>query len=333
MTKPSDTSKGSDSTGNGWVIGVGAVVLWGAALAVWDWWVANPAVRTVLIWVFSVVGILHVAALVVVVWARRSGGAVGRGGVSGGWERGEREVFAVVPVVGGSRKRPPVLGTHARRVPALEFWPVLLRQADGLSSSERVVRALWGRDGNRLVWGVSVDRDLGAGAQRAAGSVWPAARVDEWPLDGREEVSDCVPIEEGGGTVVRCYLVPEDPSRPLHTPSGVPDHPMARVWDVLSAHPDVDVELRVDLVPLSPQERDRACSDRGKSLGEHDPDRVLWETEEHQARVGGVRVLLRVARAGAGHAAECESVAAQVCRVLNMFWSTDYNQLVVRKNT
>ena len=110
MTKQGDTSKGSDSTGIVWLIGVGAVVLWGAALAVWDWWVANPAVRTVLIWVFSVVGILHVAALVVVVWARRSGGAVGRGGVSGGWERGEREVFAVVPVVGGIRKRPPFWG-------------------------------------------------------------------------------------------------------------------------------------------------------------------------------------------------------------------------------
>ena len=39
---------------------------------------------------------------------------------------------------------------------------------------------------------------------------------------------------------------------------------------------------------------------------------VVWQ---------GVRVLLRVARAGAGHAAECESVAAQVCRVLDMFWS------------
>ena len=161
---------------------------------------------------------------------------------------------------------------------------------------------------------------------------WPGVRVEPWPLDDESgSVSDGLPVGEGGGTVVRRYLTPESLALPLDTPSGRPDHPMARVGDVLDAHPDVNVELRVDLVPLSPQERDRVCADRLKDLDEDDPDRELWETDANTRRLAGVRVLLRVARAGAGHAAECERVAERICGVLDTFWATEYNGLASRK--
>ena len=131
--------------------------------------------------------------------------------------------------------------------------------------------------------------------------------------------------------MVRRYLAPRDLSCPLGMPSGTVDHPMARVSDVLADHPEVDVQLRIDLVPLSPAERGRVCADRLKNLGEYDPDRDLWETADKRDLVAGVRVLLRVAREGPGHASECEQVAARVCGVLDSFWSTDYNGLVARK--
>ena len=71
----------------------------------------------------------------------------------------------------------------------------------------------------------------------------------------------------GGGTVVRRYLTPAVLSRPLFAPSGTPDHPMARVADVLDAHPDVDVQLRIDLVPLSPAARERVCDEAFGNVG------------------------------------------------------------------
>ena len=74
-------------------------------------------------------------------------------------------------------------------------------------------------------------------------------------------------------------LTPVVLSRPLFVPLGIPDHPMARVADVLDAHPDVDVQLRVDLVPLSPAARGRVCAKRLESLGEYDRDRGVWENE------------------------------------------------------
>ena len=56
-----------------------------------------------------------------------------------------------------------------------------------------------GCDGERLGVGVSVDPELGASAQRAAESLWPTARVEDWPLDGRVVVSDNVAVGRGGG--------------------------------------------------------------------------------------------------------------------------------------
>ena len=85
----------------------------------------------------------------------------------------------------------------------------------------------------------------------------------------KRAVSDSAPMSEGGGggTVVRRYLTPAVLSRPLFAPSGTPDHPMARVADVLDAHPDVDVQLRIDLVPLSPTARETGVCEAFGSLG------------------------------------------------------------------
>ena len=66
------------------------------------------------------------------------------------------------------------------------------------------------------------------------------------------------------------------------------------------------------------------CDERLETLGEYDPDRGVWETGDKQQMVAGVRVLLRVARAGAGHASECVGVADQVFSVLDSLWATDF---------
>ena len=103
------------------------------------------------------------------------------------------------------------------------------------------------------------------------------------------------------------------------------------MWDVLLAHPDVDVELRVNLVSLSPTDPNRACAARLEGLDEDDPDRELWEPDTNVDRLGEVRLLLRVSREGAGHATKWQRVADRICGVLNMFWWTDYKQLVTRR--
>ena len=199
-------------------------------------------------------------------------------------------------------------------------------------ASEGVARVLCARDGSgKLVWGVSVDREIGPSVRRAVGSVWAGSRIEQWPVTDSDLVSDSVPIEEGGGTVVRRYLTPAVLCRPLFMPDGTPDHPMARVVDVLDAHPEVDVQWRIDLVPLSAADRERVCGERLESLGEFDPDRDVWETGDKQEMLAGVRVLLRVARAGAGHASECVRVADRIFGVLDSLWSTDHNHLGVRE--
>ena len=212
-------------------------------------------------------------------------------------------------------------------IPVLELWPGVLRQSVGLGAARSVVRVMWTRDeGGELVSGVSVDRQLGPSVRRSVGSLWPDAVVEDWPRD--VTVSDKTPTD--GGAVERRYLTPAVLSRPLFTPSGTPDHPMARVADVLAAHPDVDFGLRVDLVPISPSARGRVCAKRLETLDDFDPDREVWETEQKRQMVAGVRVLLRVARSGPGHVAECVGVADRVCGVLDSLFSTDHNRLDVR---
>ena len=329
----SDKKRVSGSGGIGWA---GLVVFgafgWGAFLWLQEWWAANGVTvlrRARLVGLAVLGGVLLVLAARW--WWRRRSARADRKPVGDGWAVGDRDEFAVVPAPGAGRSKPPGTGQRSGKAsPALELWPMVLRQSSGLGSPEGVARVMWTRDRGKLVCGVSVDRQIGPSVRRSVGSVWPDTRIEPWPPS--VAVSDSAPMSEGGGgTVVRRYLTPAVLSRPLFAPSGTPDHPMARVADVLDAHPDVDVQLRVDLVPLSPAARGRVCAKRLEALGEYDPDRGVWETNERQQMLSGVRVLLRVARAGVGHASECMRVADQVCGVLNSLWSTDHNRLGVRE--
>ena len=318
------------SVGRGWLCSERLVGV--RSFGLQEWWDGERGV-SVLRWA-QLGGVAALGGVVLFLvarwWWRRRSARAARKPVGDGWASGDRDVFAVVPAPGAARK-PPGTGQKRRKAaPALELWPAVLRQSFGLGSPQSTARVMWTRDGGKLVWGVSVDRQIGASVRRSVGSVWPDTRIEPWPQS--VAVSDSAPMSEGGGggTVVRRYLTPAVLSRPLFAPSGTPDHPMARVADVLDAHPDVDVQLRIDLVPLSPAARERVCAKRLETLGEHDPDRSVWETDEKRQMLAGVRVLLRVARAGAGHASECMRVADQVCDVLNSLWSTDHNRLTVR---
>ncbi len=93
--------------------------------------------------------------------------------------------------------------------------------------------------------------------------------------------------------MVRRLLAPAVLARPLHSPAGGPDHPMAPVADIMADHPLVDVRLVIDLVALSPSQRARVCDE---GLDAYDPDRLGWETDDRRGLVEGVRMLLRVSR-------------------------------------
>ena len=326
-----DKKRVSDSDGIGWggVLVFGALG-WGAWLWLLEWWAVNGVTvlrRARLVGLAVLGGVLMV--LVARWWWRRRSARADRGPVGDGWASGDRDEFAVVAAAGAGRKPPGMGQRQGKASPALELWPMVLRQSSGLGSPEGVARVMWTRDGGKLVWGVSVDREVGPSVRRAVGSVWPDTRIEPWPQS--VAVSDSAPTNEGGGTVVRRYLAPVVLARPLFVPSGTPDHPMARVADVLDAHPDVDFQLRIDLVPLSPAARGQVCEQRLETLGAFDPDRGVWETGDKQQMVAGVRVLLRVARAGAGHASECMRVADRVFSVLDSAWATDFNRLGVRE--
>ena len=106
---------------------------------------------------------------------------------------------------------------------------------------------------------------------------------------------------------------------------------MATIGDIIADHPAVNVQMKIDVVPLSASEREKVCRERLRRLGESDPDRRIWESDDTRALVAGVRVLLRVARRGPGHVAEVQQVADRACRVLGTSWATDHNRLAVRK--
>ena len=301
----------------------------------WSTW-AGPRLVVNLDRLVQVVAVVVVVGCVAaVVWWVRRWLVGGRADVGGGWHLEGREVIAVVPLRGGGRRRAgagPGLG-RGKDDPVMVLWRWLLRTAGDLNTaSRRVVRVLWAaHEGDGLVWGVSVDREIKRSVERAVSSVWPEHRIEPWPYDARVEVSDSLLVEEGGGSVVRRILAPRVLSRPLHTALTSPDHPMAPIGDVIADHPAVDVQMKIDLVPLSVSERERACRERLRTLGESDPDRRIWESDDTRALVAGVRVLLRVARKGPGHAAECQYVADRICRVLGTSWATDHNRLAVRK--
>ena len=178
------------------------------------WWGEHGGLVGLMVW-WAGVGVIAVFVGIALWrvwswWAKRSGRVSSRS-LGDGWEPGDRDVFAVVPA-GSSRRGRSGLGQPRRKVsPALEFWPGRLRDASELplGSSGRLVRAMWARVDGRWVWGVSVPREIGQPARRVAGSVWPDTVVERWPVPDADQVSDSVPIEEGGGTVVRRFLVPQ----------------------------------------------------------------------------------------------------------------------------
>ena len=313
------------------------VVLWVGWLS--SWWEANrdtvseilEIVRLVVWWAALGWVLWIVPRLVWGWWSRRSGRAGGKR-VGDGWDPGGRAMFAVVPVRGG-RRQPGMGPKRGKGGGVVELWSWLLRHTGGLDTvSGRVARVLWTHGGDgKLVWGLSVDREIERSVKRAVAEAWPETVIEPWPLDGRVEVSDGVPVGEGGGAVVRRLLAPRVLTRPLNAPSEGPDHPMAPIGDIMADHPEVDVQLVVDVVALSPSERARVCEERLEGLDDHDPDRGLWETDDRRGRVEGVRVLLRVSRRGPGHRTECERVADRVCRVLDTHWATDYNRLATQK--
>ena len=295
------------------VLGTARVVVWWAALAAVSVWVGF-VVWGVRCW-----------------WVGRSG-RVGGESVGSGGDLAGRVVLWVVPVRGGGGRSGPGVRRGKRGAAEAAFWSWVLRHVGGLvSGSGRVVRVVWAFFEGELVWGLSVDRELARSVERAVGEVWSGHRVERWPLDDGVEVSDGVPLGEGGGAVVRRVLAPGVLSRPLHRPGAIPDHPMALIGDIVADHPGVDVRLIVDVVALSAAERARVCEQRLKGLGEYDPDRLIWVADDARAGVEGVGVLLRVSRQGPGHASECQQVADRICRLLGTFWATDHNRLTVLK--
>ena len=184
-----------------WWAALGAVLVW-AGLVVWAvrcWWVGRSG--------------------------RIGGESVGSGGVLAG-----RVVLWLVPVRGERGRSGPGPGVRRGKpgAAAVAFWSWMLRHVGGLvSGSGRVVRVVWAFYEGELVWGLAVDAELARSVERALGEVWPGHRVERWPLDDGVEVSDGVPLGQGGGAVARRVLVPGVLSRPLHRPVGSPDHPMA----------------------------------------------------------------------------------------------------------
>ena len=205
----SDKKRVSGSDGIGWGgVVVFGVLGWGAWLWLLEWWDVNGV--SVLRWArLGGVAVLGGVLLVLAArwWWRRRSAQAARKPVGDGWVRGDRDSFAVVAAAGDGRRKPPGMGQRRGKAsPALELWPMVLRQSSGLGSSRGVARVMWARDGGKLAWGVSVDREIGPSVRRAVGSVWSDTRIEPWPQS--VVVSDSVPISEGGGTVVRRYLTP-----------------------------------------------------------------------------------------------------------------------------
>ena len=126
MTNLGDTSKGSSSGVNGWLFGVGVVLVWGAVLELRDWWVVNgERVRLVGIWVLGVLAVLFVAMAVVGVWAGRSDGLAGGRRLAGGWDVGRRVRIMVMRAAGGTRRPGGGLVQQRRRGdPGWSVFPV-----------------------------------------------------------------------------------------------------------------------------------------------------------------------------------------------------------------
>ena len=322
--------------------------LWWAAGRVWDAaarWVADNQLLLeriqMWVWVTAVAYVAaHVTFLIVRLRTRSGGGPLPSSEKTvGGWDDDSRQLIAVVP---NARSKPkggpfggrPMGGGRGKPGP-LQPWDGIMRQAARLKQSQQVVRCMIARHKGQLVWGMSVDKTIGQIAVRSAESQWADAKVEPWPLDETGTVSDTVlPDQPGGGAVVRIYLEPEHADLPLHTPTETPDHPLSQLIDVLNDYPAVDAQLRIDLLPVTPRDRNRVCAQNLKSLektfGDDPPGGQLWTAPAAKTTISGVRILLRVARAGAGHAAECEQATRRLVQVLETNWESEHNRLVGR---
>ena len=132
-----DKKRVSDSDGIGWggVVVFGALG-WGAWLWLLEWWALHGVTvlrRARLVGMAVLGGVLLV--LVGRWWWRRRSARADRGPVGDGWASGDRDEFAVVAAAGAGRSKPPGMGQRRGKAsPALELWPMVLRQSSGLGS-------------------------------------------------------------------------------------------------------------------------------------------------------------------------------------------------------
>ena len=320
-------------------------VLWGIWQKVNTWMLENPQTVLNIQWTLWILCLLIVIGffvmLVAALWGnkRLKMPTVGSESATGGWTPDQRRTFAVVPAATTGRRSFPMGGMGGGRRgsgmgQAFEPWATFLRHSGELPQSKQINRCMIARHEGDVVWGVSVDKSIGQIASRSAESQWKETKVENWPLREADEISDnLLPDQPGGGAVVRRYLEPQRPELPLHTAEEEPDHPLSRLIDVLNDYPNVDAQIRIDVIPVSPSRRSKTCSDNLKILGEEHPHEALWTDEKNLPQVQGVRVLLRVARGGPGQAAKCEQAAQRLVHVLETSWATEDNRFVVRNMT
>ena len=240
--------------------------------------------------------------------------------ISGGWIEEDRFAFAVIlPMPGYRPLRVDRSYTHRSPIHIpFEPWAELLRQAGELPSARQPVRCMIARHDGLLIWGVNVDKSIGPIAARASESEWGKAKIEPWPV--RRRVSAV-------SAVTRLYLEPLNSALPLHTASETPDHPVSKLVDVLNDYPNVDTQIVIDLLPLTPSERKRFCASNLKTLGEDSPHRPLWEDSQYQADIQGVRVMVRVS---SDDASECEEAAQRIAGIVEINWATDRNRMTPR---
>lgn len=323
-----------------------AVALWWLGQRLWAaahlWIDANQEMVDRVVRFVTIVAGLFVATVTALtvnhVWNKLRGRGVADAPVGDSWDDDTRHRFAVVPNA-RTKPRPGPFGgaTQRRNTPGpLQPWESIMRHSSRLNRQDSLVRATVARTkGGQLVWGMDVPQQVEQIAVRSAETEWPESKVEPWPLSEKDMVSDTVlPGQPGGGAVVRVYLEPEHSDLPLHTPEEKPDHPLSQVMDVLNDYPDVDAQIKIDLIPVTAREQHRVCVANVKSLektfGEDPPGGNLWTDPALKASIGGVRVMVRVGREGPGHAAECEQAARRLVAVLETNWESEHNRLVSR---
>ena len=301
-----------------------AAMIWGAWLWVLDRMAERPHVlaftKTALVVgsAIYVIGYLVAAITSIVAAFRVKRPMPGAESSTGGWKSEDRRAWAVVPNASSGRRQFGMGGGRMRN--EFQPWSEILRHAGELPQSRRVTRILIGQEDGQLLWGFDIDKSISSIAVRAAESEWPEALVEDWPISDDLDVRDDAPPRAGGGTVIRRYLEPSIPKSILHTATESPDHPLSRWIDVLNQHPSLDIQLRIDIIPLTETRRSKVCAKHRNALGDDHADLGLWSDDDRLPQIQGVRVLLRVAKEGPGHAAECENAAKELVKVLEIGW-------------